>query len=73
MTPCKFQLDATGQGVLVYSRDRKKVHAQTFNPSLVSRIVKLYGLTPLSKCYALARVNPDGELFLGAKLKTQTW
>lgn len=71
MVPCKFQIDATGSGVLIYSKDRKTVNAQSFDPEFVGIISDTLGLMPLTKKYAMAEINSAGEIAIGEELPPQ--
>lgn len=58
----KFQLDITGTGVLAYNEDETHV-IETHDPNFVLMIRDALDMhTPLTKCYARARLLPTGEL-----------
>ena len=71
MTPCKFQMDATGESIFIYSEDRETVHAQSFDPEFVGIISEALGMMPLTKKYAMAEINDAGEIAIGDELSPQ--
>jgi len=73
MTPCKFQIDATGTRCLIYSEDRREVFTETDNPGFAKAIRDYLRLGPLSKAYAMAEVNKDGQIVIGDEIEAQDW
>lgn len=73
MIPCKFQIDATGTGVLIYSADRMTVHAQSFDPEFVGTIAAALDIDPLEKKYAMAEISETGEISIGDEIPEQAF
>lgn len=66
-------MDATGEGILIYSEDREQVNAQTFDKEFVRVIVDTFDMIPLSKRYAMAEIAPDGKIVIGDELPPQSF
>ena len=65
MVPCKFQLDATGTAILIYSKDRKTVHMEAEEGEIADDIAATLGLEPLGRAFAFAHQMPNGNILIG--------
>ncbi len=67
----KFQRDISGGEVLVYNEDRS-----TFIPlsgSFAKTVYEALNLEPLSKCFAIAEIDGEGQLLVGNIYPDQSW
>ena len=67
----KLQLDAAGESLLIYDKNRKMVPVEVQGPA-AAKLAAEYELQPLTKCYAEA-VLVGEQLILGMKVKDQDW